>query len=460
MNQGAKKMIDLLINNAQIVTVNNGLILNNSSIAISGNKIVDLGDSIELGAKYQHAKRIIDATDKVIFPGFINNHNHLFQTLIKGLGDDMVIGDWLRNVAYPFASKITPEDVYTGAMIGLMESIHSGVTTTLDYMYAHPVPKISDAVIKAMQDLKIRGIYARGFVSEGEKYGTQKALMETPEEVIADFKYLVEKYEKPSAGKIKIWMAPSSPWANTKEMLQKTWKVCQEYGAGYTVHISETDTPRNRAKEVHGFIDTEVLEEFGIVGPNVLLVHCVAINEKDIAMMKKYDIKVSHNPVCNMYLASGVAPVPQMLAEGVTVGLGLDGAASNNSQDMVETLKSTALLHKVSTRDPKIITAQKVLEMATIDGARSIGMENEIGSLEIGKKADMFIFDPSLSAKSTPMHNPVSTLVYSSSASNIETVIIDGEIVMEDSKILGIDEKDFYRKTQKMSVELIKEVYK
>jgi len=302
-------------------------------------------------------------------------------------------------------------------------------------------------------------ILARGFLSGGEKYGVKKMLMETPEEVEKDFRYLVEKYQKPSDGKIRIWFAPSSLWGNSKEMLLKTWELAKEFDAGYTVHISETETPRRFTKDLHGYVDTELLEVLGIVGPKVLAVHCVAINDKDIAMFKKYDIKVSHNPVCNMYLASGVAPVPKMMAEGITVGLGLDGAASNNSQDMIESMKTTALLHKVNSLDPKIISAQKVLEMATIDAAKCLGMEDEIGSIKIGKKADLFIFNPGLAPKSTPMHNPISTLVYSSSERNVETVIIDGTMVLEDGLISNIDEEKFYKKAQKMATDLAEKVY-
>ena len=452
-------MIDLLIQNATIVTVNKGEILKNSSIAIEGDRIIDIGDSRELSIKYPEVKKIIDASEKVVFPGFVNTHNHLFQTLFKGLGDDMIIADWLKKVAYPLSTNLTEELAYKGAMLGLMESLHSGITTSLDYMYAHPVKNLSDAVIQAMNDLKVRGIYARGFLNSGESHGAQKALFETPEEVEKDFRNLVEKHEKTSNGRIKIWLAPSNPWANTKEMLLKTWELAKEYNAGYTIHISETEAPRRFTKEIHGYDDTELLEVLGIVGPNVLCVHCVAINDKDIAMFKKYDMKISHNPVCNMYLASGVAPVPQMINEGITVSIGLDGAASNNSQDMIESMKTTALLHKVSSRDPKVLTAQKVLEMATIDGAKALGMDKEIGSIEIGKKADLVIFNPNLSSKSTPMHNPVSTLVYSSSERNVETVLVDGNIVLDNGEIVGIDEKAFCEDAQAISLELAKRVY-
>ena len=170
-------------------------------------------------------------------------------------------------------------------------------------------------------------------------------------------------------------------------------------------------------------------------------------------------MKISHNPVCNMYLASGVAPVPKMMEEGITVSIGLDGAASNNSQDMIESMKTTALLHKVSTKNPKIISAEKVLEMATIEGAKALGMEDEIGSIKIGKKADLFIFNPVLASKSTPMHNPISTLVYSSSERNVETVIIDGNIVLENGQIVGIDEQAFCKDAQKIALELAERVY-
>jgi 5-methylthioadenosine/S-adenosylhomocysteine deaminase len=192
------------------------------------------------------------------------------------------------------------------------------------------------------------------------------------------------------------------------------------------------------------------------LGPDVLLVHCVYLTNREIRVCKDLDVKVSHNPVSNMYLSSGVAPIPRMIETGITVGLATDGAASNNSQDMIETLKFCALLHKVDTLDPTIITAEKVLEMATIDGARALGLEDEIGPLEIGKKADLFIFDPLSSPKSVPLHHPVSTLVYSSSEENIKTVIIDGKVVMEDGVIQTADEEKVLRSAQKVAEDLAK----
>ena len=247
----------------------------------------------------------------------------------------------------------------------------------------------------------------------------------------ADLHRLFRTYHNTENGRLKIWAAPSSMWSNSDEMLKMQWRVVNEYGAGFTVHVSETEYARMATEWVHGCNDVDLLKKLNILGPNVLMVHCCWVNEQDMELMKQYDMKVSHDVCSNMYLADGVAPVPEMLRKGLTVGLGLDGAASNNAQDMIELMKCTALQHKVKTLDPMAVTAEKVLEMATIDGARSIGMEEEIGSIEVGKKADLVFFDPAASQKSTPMHNPVSTLVYSSGMQNITDVMVDGRMVLK-----------------------------
>jgi 5-methylthioadenosine/S-adenosylhomocysteine deaminase len=447
-------MISLLIKNAIIVTVNpQREIIWNGAIAINDDTIIDLGDSEIICEKYPQAKEVIDATNKIIFPGLINTHNHLVQTLLRGLGDDIALPEWLNTLTTPVNCCLTEEDCYYGAMLGGIESLHSGVTTNLDFMYAHPVPNLSDAILKAFKELNIRSIYARSFI-DNTTAGLPEKLVQDPETIEQDCRRLFETYHNSNDGLIKVWVGPSAMWSCTKETMVKMWNLTNEYGGGFTTHISEGPFPREKTRQLHGFVDTELCEELGIVGPNVLLVHCIDITEKDIDMMKKYDMKVSHNTVCNMYLASGVAPIPKMLKSGVTVSLGLDGAASNNSQDMIENMKCTALLHKVSNLDPKCMTAEKVLEMATIDGARSLGLDKEVGSLEINKKADLFIFNPYLSAKSIPMHNPVSTLIYSSSMENVETVIINGKIVLKDKKIPNFNYDNFLKKAQEVSDDL------
>lgn len=449
-------MLDCLLKNGIIVTVNRDReIFFKGAVAVNNGRIVDVGPSKELEAKYMESSSTINLDGKIIFPGFINTHNHLYQTLLKGLGDDMVLKDWLGKMAFPAASNLTEEATYLGAMLGCMEGLHSGVTTMLDYMHPHPIANLSDNVIRAMRELGIRGIFARGCMDIGEQYGVHPGIMQDTKTIEQDVYRLFDTYHNCDDGRIRIWVAPAAMWSNSRECLDMLWRVTKEYHSGLTVHISETQWDRDAAKELYGKPDAELLEKMGIVGPNVLMVHCCHLSDKDISMAKEYDLKVSHCVCSNQYLSSGVADVPKMLHNGITVSLGVDGAASNNSQDMIELMKFTALQHKVATCDPLAMTAEKVLEMATIDGAKALGLEDEIGSLEVGKKADLVIFDPLECLKAIPMHNPVSTLVYASSLKNIVAAMVDGKMVMEKGIITTVkDEKEIYRQVQKYAESL------
>ncbi|MDD6435163.1 MAG: amidohydrolase [Clostridiales bacterium] len=435
--------MDLILRNGVIVTVNKGReIFYDGAMAVDKGRIVEVGHESEVMAKYTEADRVIDLEGKAVFPGLINTHNHLFQTLLKGLGDDMVLSDWLSTMTFPAASHLEPEDTYYGAMLGCMEGIRSGMTTQLDYMYPHPIEGLSDGVLKAFKDLKIRGIFGRGCMNDGLQFGVCPAITQTRQQVEKDLVRLFDTYHNTENDRIKVWVAPAALWSNSEDMLKMLWDVTNSYKSGFTCHVSETPFDRESTMKLHGAAGTDLLEKYGILGPNVLMVHCVYLNQKDIRRSKYYDLKVSHNVVSNMYLSSGVAPIPALLNAGVTCSLGVDGAASNNGQDMLELMKSTALLQKVSTLDPTIITAEKVLELATIDGARAVGLEDEIGSLEKGKKADFFIFNPYRNPKAVPMHNPVSTLVYSSTMENIESVAVDGNFILENGKFTVVDNEE------------------
>lgn len=450
--------MELLLKNAIIVTVNKEReIIYGGSMVVDGGKIVDIGESEYIINKYSSFKKEVDCEGKAIFPGFVNTHNHLFQTLLKGLGDDMVLSDWLATMTFPAAQFLEAEDCYYGAMLGCVEGIKSGMTTQVDYMYPHAREGLSDGVIKAYKDLKIRGIFGRGCMDSAENFGVCPAIMQKPKEVERDLVRVFDKYHNTENERIKIWTAPAALWSNSEEMLRMLWEITNSYKSGITIHVSETPFDRMATSHLHGCEGTDCLDKYGILGDNVLMVHCVCLTEKDIRRAKHYDLKVSYNPVSNMYLSSGVAPIPQLINAGVTCGLGVDGAASNNGQDMLELMKTASLLQKVHTLDPTVITAEKILEMATIDGARAVGLDKEIGSLEIGKKADFVIFNPYLNPKAVPMHNPVSTLVYSSSMQNIESVAIDGEFVMENGKLTNVEsEIKLYQKVQSVAEDLCK----
>lgn len=448
--------MDLLLKNAVIVTVNPGRqIFYHGAMAVDGGRIVAVGDETTVLKAHPTAATVMDLGGKVVFPGFINTHNHLFQTLLKGLGDDMVLADWLSTMTFPAAQFLEPNDTYLAAMLGCMEGIRSGMTTQLDYMYPHPREGLDDGILRAFKELRIRGIFGRGCMNTGEEFGVCPAIMQDTKTIEADLVRLFDTYHNTENGRIQVWAAPAALWSNDEKNLRMLWDVVNSYGSGLTVHVSETPFDRASTAKLHGAAGVECLEKLGITGPNVLMVHCVHLTGDDIRRAARHDLKVSHNPVSNMYLSSGIAPVPQMLAAGITIGLGVDGAASNNGQDMLELMKTTALLQKVGTLDPTAITAEKVLEMATIDGARVVGLEHEIGSLEVGKKADFVIFDPYRNPKAVPLHNPVSTLVYSSTMENIESVAVDGEFVLLDGRFTTIgDERGLLHEAQRAAEEL------
>lgn len=448
------RLYDLLITGAHIVTVNRGFdVIYPGVVAIDGDGIAAVGKVSDFdGAE---ARRVIDASGKAVFPGLVNTHTHLFQNLLKGLGDDRVLSDWLLAATLPSAVRLGPLEVYTAASLGCLDALHSGTTTILDYAYAHPVPGLGDEAVRAFREVGIRAVLARGAHDAGEQFGAPPALTEHLDSAVADFERLYSAYHGAGNGRLQVWLAPGAVWNNTEAMLRGMYRAATEHETGLTVHISETMWDRESSEKTHGGLnDFAALEAYGILGPNVLMVHCVYLTPAEIAVAKAHDVKISINTVSNMYLASGIAPVPAMLKAGLTCGLGTDGAASNNTQDMIEMLKSTALLHKVATKDPTAITARTVLEMATIEGARVLGLEGKIGSLEPGKKADLFIFDPARAARAVPLFDPVSTLVYAGGSGNVETVLVDGRVVLEDGRVLGLDERAALEKAQRVAEDL------
>lgn len=445
-------MIDYLLLNATVVTLNSRReIYSEGAVAVQGERIVAVGPKEEVLRRFGTAKEVWDLAGKAVFPGLINTHNHLFQTLIKGLGDDRVLSDWLKYVTFPTSAHLEPEDTYYAALLGCLDGLHSGTTTMVDYMYPHPRPGLSDGILEAFRTVGIRGVFGRGCMNTGEKYGVPPVIMQGPGEVEADFRRLCRQYQDDLT---KIWLAPAAAWSNDKEMLLKIKELAREYDTGIMIHISETPFDREATEDLHGIPDVNLMVELGMMGPRLLMVHCVHLTARDIRIAKHFDARVSYNPTSNMYLCSGVAPVPRLVEAGVTVSLATDGAGSNNSNDMLETLKIAALLQKVHNLDPTVITAEKVLEMATIDAARALGLENEIGSLEVGKKADLFVFNPLGAAKAVPMHHPVSALVYSSTQANVEMVMVNGKIVLSGGRVHTVNEGSILPEAHRAAVKL------
>ncbi len=432
-------MIDLLITGAQVVTGRpDGLVLQQAAIAIQGQHIVGIGEAVP-------AARVIDAAGQIVFAGLVDTHTHLYQTLLKGLGDDLPLMEWLDACTLPSIPHLTPRMCYVAAALGCIESLRSGCTTVFDYMVDHPDTEIYDAILQAFDDLGIQGVLGRGLRDRL----SENVPMTLPSiaDQLADCVRLLTAY-----GERRVWLAPGATWALEADSLRAIRRLADERGARVSLHTDEVLYDSDESMRRFGMRTLPFLDSIGFLGPDVLHAHCVQLTEDDCQILARHGSCVSYNPVSNMYLGSGVPPIVRLLDLGVTVGLGADGAASNNSQDMLEALKVGALLPKVAARDPAIFTAADALRIATSGGAAALGRD-DFGTLEVGKRADLFIFDPR-HAKSIPVHDPVSTLVYASGEVNVRTVVVGGRMVLDDFRVVGVDEAAILAEAQTVAEEL------
>ncbi len=407
---------DLLIVGGTIVTARgDGLVIDNGGIAIASDAILALGPRQLIEAQYQ-AHQTIDADGMLVFPGLVDTHTHLYQTLLKGLGDDLPLMEWIDACTLPSIPHLTPRMCYVAAALGCIESLRSGCTTIFDYMVDHPDSEVYDAILQAFDDVGIQGILGRGL--RDRQTETVRLNLPRFDDQLADCVRLLEAY-----GPQKVWLAPGATWAMEEHSLRAVRRMADDRGLRISLHTDEVNYDSAETLRRFGQRTVPFLDRIGFLGPDVLHAHCVQFTEEDCAIVAGHGGCVSYNPVSNMYLGSGVPPIPRLLELGVTVSLGADGAASNNSQDMLEALKVAAL------------------------------GRDDFGSLEPGKRADLFIFDP-LHAKSIPVHDPVSTLVYSSGEVNVRTTIVGGRVVLDDRRIVGVNEDAVLREAQSLAEQL------
>lgn len=438
--------IDLLVRKGTIVTMDSRhTVWSNGAIAVKDGVIVDVGESSRLETLF-HAAQVLDASGMYVFPALINTHTHLYQTLLKGMGDDRDLMNWIDVLINPVVPHLTKELVSVGAKLGAMEALHSGTTTVLDYMVDIPDTEIYDAIIEAAEEVGVRLYLGRG-LSNLPRKGQANATPIT--ESLQDVRRLRNRYKE------RIMLAPNMSFVLTQEALQAIRRVAEEEDFLITLHTNEVPYDNLAIRRTHNMSNVEYLESLGLLSPRLLAVHCVHLTESEVQLFAQYGVAVSYNPVSNMYLGSGFPPVHRMKACGLRIGLATDGAASNNSQDMIEALKFAALYPKGVLQDPHVITARDVLHMATRGAAEAMGLSDQLGSLEPGKKADFFLFDPMASPKSVPLLDPISTLVYSSSIQNVRTVVMDGVIRMQDGAILGVDERRILSEAQEIAEKLI-----
>jgi 5-methylthioadenosine/S-adenosylhomocysteine deaminase len=443
--------MNIIIEGANIIPMKKQKTIRDGAIVIENTEIIDVGKTRDIKRKYPSGYLRINAKNKVVIPGFVNTHQHAAMSLLRGYADDLSLKQWLEKWIWPLERLIRGEDIYLGALLTAVESVMSGITT-VNTMY-HYTENENEA--KAFAQMGIRGVIGHVCFSWRKKED-KKAL-----------EHLARNWHGKKGGLIRVSVDPHSPYTVDPEYMQELRQLTKELNARYGspenpiiwhIHVAETHDEKEKIQknfdvQLRGGV-LEYLNSLGVLGSDVVAAHCVALTPKDIQIIKKRKVKVSHNPVSNLKLGSGISPVPQMLREGVTVALGTDSPCSNNNTDMFFLMKTTALLHKGIIGDPTILPAEQILKMATIDGAEALSWKNHIGSIEPGKKADLTIINfnkPHL----CPLYSEVSHIIYAANPSDVDTVIINGKIIMENRKLLTINVSKLMERVEKAKKDLL-----
>jgi 5-methylthioadenosine/S-adenosylhomocysteine deaminase len=429
---------DILIKNGTILTMDaQTSCIEAGFVGIRGDSISALGI---LGEKASRAKKVIDAGGGLILPGFINGHTHAAMSLFRGLADDLPLMDWLNHYIFPAEKRMNPEFISLGTQLACAEMILSGTTTFCD-MYL-----FEDAVAEAAQHAGMRCLVGEVLYDfPSPNYGTIERGFAYTESLIRKWK---------GHPLVSVAVEPHSLFTCGPDLLKEANKIARTHDVPLIIHVAETSNEVSEVKKRYGITPLEHLNVLGILGPGLIADHCVHLSVSDIQLMADHGVRVVHNPESNMKLASGIAPVPEMLARGITVGLGTDGCASNNNLDLLTEMDMAAKLHKIRTMNPTVMDSITVLKMATLEGAKALGMSHLTGSIEIGKKADIIIIDVENKPHLTPMYNPYSHLVYAARGNDVSHTIINGRLVMNKRRLLTMDLEDIITRSRQKAREV------
>jgi len=448
-------MADLLIVNGLVVTLDKQRrIIKDGAMAVEGKKIVAIGKTEEIARKYQ-GEKVIDADGMAVLPGLVDCHVHLAQALIRGCADDVPLIPWLRDYVWVLQGNFTPDDGRTSAELAMAEFIRSGTTTFVECMIHRRYG--FNGIAEAVDQAGMRAVLSKT-VMDMPGYGLEKEIMhegmiENKDETIRETLDMLHKWHGHD-GRIQVWFGPRTPGACTPELYREIADLARAHRTGITMHLAEVKDDVDYTTREFNKLPVEFIHDVDLVGRNVLLAHTVWLTQREIDILAQTNTNTVHCPASNMKLGSGIAKILEMIEAGVNVSLGCDGGPSNNTYDMLREMKTAALLQKVRMHDPTRLQAETVLEMATINGAKAIGMEDEIGSLEDGKKADIIILNlrkPHL----TPLFSAASNLVYSASGADVDTTIVDGRILMQGSRLLTLDEDRVLREAGRRATSLM-----
>jgi 5-methylthioadenosine/S-adenosylhomocysteine deaminase len=422
------RAVDLVLADGIVVTMDGSRrIINPGSVAITATTITAVAESPTIAAQYQ-PRTTIDARGRVVIPGLINTHTHAPMVLYRGLADDLALMDWLQKYIFPAEAKtLSPAFVRTGTRLAALEMIRSGTTTYADMYY------FEEEIARATKEAGLRGVLGQTVIE------FPVADAKTPADALVRAEAFIKQFVRDEL--ITPAVAPHSVYTLDAATLSRTHDLAAKYDIPLLIHLGETQDEIRMSLDRHKMRPVALLDKLGFWSPRVIAAHGVWLNGDEIAVLKKNNVGVSHNPESNMKLASGTAPVQQYLKAGVALGLGTDGAASNNDLDMFEAMRQAAFLHKLASGDPRAVSAQAALEMATIGGAHVIGRADRLGSLEVGKLADVLVVRMD-QARQTPMYDAVSHLVYVTRGDDVDTTIVNGKVLMHDKKVLTLNEAE------------------
>ena len=433
---------DLLIHGGAVVTVDDdGTVHDPGWVYVRGNRVAEVDAGEPPANRLRQAAEAIDASGCAVMPGMTNAHTHLFQALFRGLADDKALLDWLRECIWPAAVHLDAEIAGAAALAGLVENLRGGATAVIDHQYIHTDEGINDAVCRAADELGVRFLLAHGWADRNY----HPDLEQTAEQAVARADSARRRWDGRDDDRIRVELAPLIPWGCSDEAMRTTVAAARSWGRGTHIHCAETAVEVKMSLDERDLRHVTWLDSLGVLGPDMQLAHSVWLDDDEIDLIAATGSVVVHCPVSNMYLASGVARVPDMRARGITVALASDGPGSNNRQDMFEVLKATVLLQKVHHLDALVLQPEDVLQMACRNGSAAFGMPGAFGMLAEGQRADLLVVNLR-SPFVAPVHRLPSALVYNATPRDVREVVVDGRILLRDGHLVAANERQIMAK--------------
>ncbi|KAH6701963.1 atrazine chlorohydrolase/guanine deaminase [Leptodontidium sp. MPI-SDFR-AT-0119] len=446
----------MLYLHATIVTVNPDRdVILDGAILVRGDRIADIGKAEALLDKYPQEGNV-DLTGRIVVPGLVSTHMHTAQTLLRGAADDLELVSWLCERIWVLQGNFTAEDGYAAARISIAEMLLTGTTCFLESMFADRYG--FDGLCRAVEESGIRGCLGKivmdiATYAKDSEWAMHPGLVEDREMSLLGAISMWEKWDRKADDRIRVWFGARTPGGVSDGLYEEMTAIAKEKNIPITMHCAEVKADREFF-ESQNHTPMSYCSSVGLLGPSTVLVHMVHLDDSDVAKLAETGTHVAHCPTSNAKLASGICRLPSLLNAGVNVGLGTDGAPCNNTNDLLQEMKLAAIIHKAASYNPTIVSAEQVLEMATINGAKALGLQDQIGSLDVGKKADFVVVDMRR-VHLQPYFSPVSAVVYSVTGRDVECVVVDGKVVVQGGKLMTMDEEEVWREAERRSKEIV-----